>query len=391
MRVMIFQLNGDYREAYHRLKEGGEEYYYGQRRSVSAVANLAPDVEEIAVLCGNTAERYDEILAPGLRAIGAGLNGRSSLVALVRLINAYNPTHLVINDVHPLILAWPLIRRRPAMVMMANSFPESGLRSRLRNQLSIAMLNSKVFKWFGAYGLTAAQDYNRQGIHREKIIPWDFIKKEPPVFEPKTLRSTQPPWQLFYVGSLIEEKGVGNILDAIARLKSKNISVQLKIAGLDHENMWARRAEELGIKSEVDFLGLVPNASLGTRMREADAVLVPSWHSYPEGFPLVIVQALESCSPIIASDHPMFCNHLKDEQTAVLFPAGRVDALANAITRLLTNPVMYQTISANSEHNWQSLNLPVKHQDLLEKWIRNTQKDRAWLSQHCLSSSANAH
>jgi hypothetical protein len=60
---------GDYGEVYRRLGAGGLETYRDQRHSVNYVASLAPehDVTTLAV-CDRP---HDEVLAQGLRSIGA--------------------------------------------------------------------------------------------------------------------------------------------------------------------------------------------------------------------------------------------------------------------------------------------------------------------------------
>ncbi len=386
MRVLIVQLYGDYREAYQRLAGGGDEYYYGQRYSVDAVAEAARHVDEVATLCGYTTEPYDELLAPKVRALGAGFRSRASQATLLRLVRRYDPTHLVIRTPIPAVLAWPARNRRPSIAVFAESLPPGGPRTSLRNRRIIGRLKHDSISWVGAYGLTSARDYARMGVPPDKIIPWDFLFQRPASFPIKRLRTPTPPWRVFYVGSLLKEKGVGDILDALAHLKSGGLQVELKVVGSDPDGEWAARATKLGLDGQVDFVGLMPSNALVPLMREADAVLVPSWHSYSEGFPLSIVHALESCSPLIASDHPMFRHHLEDGVNAVVFSGGDPIALADSIRRLLSDPTLYEQISANCEATWKSLNLPVKFGELVDRWIRDSTEDRKWLSDHRLTS-----
>jgi glycosyltransferase involved in cell wall biosynthesis len=121
-------------------------------------------------------------------------------------------------------------------------------------------------------------------------------------------------------------------------------------------------------------------------MREADVVVIPSRHEYPEGLPLTIYEALAARTPIIASDHPMFLGPLTHEQSAVIFPGANADALASAIRRLADDATLYAKLSANSKQAWQALQLPVSFGDLLEKWLSEGPGDRDWLWEHRLSS-----
>lgn len=386
MRVLVVQLHGDYREAYRRLRGGGAEYYYGQRYSVDVVADIAQHATEVATLCGFTDEPYDELLAPGVRAIGAGFKSRADQTMLLRLIQRYDPSHLIIRTTSPAVIAWAALKRRPSIAVLAESLPSGGVRTKIRNRLVVSGLNRKTVSWVAAYGLPSARDYVRLGVLADKIIPWDFLFESAPTFAFKELRTATPPWRLFFVGALTESKGVGDLLEALSHLRKEGVEVELKVAGKDHDGTWADRAARLGLGTQVEFLGLIPTSSLVPLMREADAVLVPSRHSYSEGFPLTIVHALESCSPLVASDHPMFRTHLEDGVNAVVFSAGNSVALAESIRRLLSDPDLYRRISANSESTWKSVSLPVKFGELIQRWVRGFDDDLAWLSRHRLTS-----
>lgn len=121
---------------------------------------------------------------------------------------------------------------------------------------------------------------------------------------------------------LIQSKGVGDLLEAVAKLKYQNISVHLKLAGKGEEEFLVEGLEQLQIKDSVEFLGIVPTQTLEPLMREADLVLVTSRHEYPEGFPLTIQHALHTRTPIVASDRPMFTTHLHPGANAMIFEAG---------------------------------------------------------------------
>ena len=95
-------------------------------------------------------------------------------------------------------------------------------------------------------------------------------------------------WQIIYVGALKEAKGIGDALEATSQLKSKGLSIKLKVVGRGDSEGFISRAKHLQIEDCVEFLGLVPNKTIIPLMRETDIVLVPSRHDYPEGFPFTI-------------------------------------------------------------------------------------------------------
>jgi glycosyltransferase involved in cell wall biosynthesis len=387
MRLLFVQHAGDYRETFQRLAAGGGETYYAQKYSVDAVAEIGKQIEEVAVLCCMTAEPYNEVLENGVRAIGAGCKGEVDVKNVIQLIAEYKPTHLVVRTAIREIFGWAISNKVKTIATFAESVSQRGLRSKLRNYLLSSLLNHEQVEWVGAYGLNSARLFQNIGVKANKIIPWDFIVTETPdSFSPKTLTESKEPWTLFYIGAMIEAKGVGDVLDAVAQLRAKNFPVRLKIAGKDQNDFFLNKARQLQIEDTVEFLGLVPNNMVLPLMRGADAVLVPSRHQYPEGFPLAITHSLCARTPIIASDHPMFLENLKDGFSAMIFPAGNATALAQRIEKLFSNPNLYRSLSVASQEAWERLQIPVKWADMINRWVDGSPENHQWLFEHRLAS-----
>ena len=387
MRLLFVQYAGDYREAFQRFAAGGGETYYAQKYSVDAVTDIAKQIEEVTVLCCMTKEPYNEVLENGVRAIGAGFDKDIQINTLLKLIEEQKPTHLIVRTAKREIFRWAVSKKVRTMALFAESISQRGLRSKLRNYLLADLLNNKQVEWVAAYGLNSAVLFQQIGVKADKIIPWDFIVTETPDSSPpKSLQRYQKNWQLFYIGSMIEAKGVGDVLEALAKLRAKNFPVSLKIAGRDENEYFLNKARQLQIEDCVDFLGLVPNNTVLPLMKEADVVLVPSRHEYPEGFPLAITHSLCARTPIIASDHPMFLDNLKDGLSAMIFPAGNAGALSECIEKLLSNPELYWSLSFASKEAWERLQIPVKWAELINRWIDDSPENKQWLFEHRLSS-----
>lgn len=387
MRLLFVQYAGDYREAFQRFAAGGGETYYAQKYSVDAVADIAKQIEEVTVLCCMTKEPYNEVLENGVRAIGAGFDKDLQINTLLKLIEEQKPTHLIVRTAKREIFRWAVRKKIPTMALFAESISKRGLRSKLRNYLLADLLNNNQIEWVAAYGLNSSVLFQQIGVKADKIIPWDFIVTETPDSSPpKSLQRYKKNWQLFYIGSMIEAKGVGDVLEALAKLRAKNFPVSLKIAGRDENEYFLNKARQLQIEDCVDFLGLVPNNTVLPLMKEADVVLVPSRHEYPEGFPLAITHSLCARTPIIASDHPMFLDNLKDGLSAMIFPAGNAGALSECIEKLLSNPELYWSLSFASKEAWEQLQIPVKWAELINRWIDDSPENKQWLFEHRLSS-----
>lgn len=391
MRLLMVQYAGDYRETVKCLSNGGEETYCAQKYSVDAVAEIGKTIEEAAVLCCLTQERYDEILCNGVRAIGAGFNPKiptkTLIKTLIELIEQQKPTHLIVRVPIQDIFGWAIKKKVPTLAILADSFEAKGLKTKLRHYWLAKTLNHHQIDWVCNHAINSCLSLQEIGVNPDKIIPWDWPHEvTPDSFAAKTLRAEGKTWNLVYVGLIRESKGIGDVLEAVQKLRSKNISINLKVAGKGEVNEFINKAKQLNIEDCVEFLGLVPNKSIVHLMREADGVIIPSRHEYPEGFPLTIYEALCSRTPIIASDHPMFQNKLKDGINALIFPSANAVALADCIEKLLTNSELYERLSLASYDAWKELQIPVKWADMINRWLDNSPENRQWLFDHRLSS-----
>ena len=163
-------------------------------------------------------------------------------------------------------------------------------------------------------------------------------------------------------------------------------SATANLTGSEPDSAMRQLAETLDILATTEFVGLVDNQHVPRLMREADLVIIPSRHEYPEGLPLTIYEALSTRTPIVASDHPMFRNVLVDQESALIFPAGDAEKLAAAIERLLGDPELYARLSLGSEEAWNAIQLPVQMGSLLEAWLSNDRTRLDWLKAHTLNS-----
>ncbi|MEG3902285.1 glycosyltransferase family 4 protein [Microcoleus sp. B4-C5] len=390
MRLVIVQYAGDYAEAFERLAKGGSETYYAQKYSVDAVTEMAKRAESVTVICCMTPEFNDRVLENGVRAIGCGFNYKIDPQKLIDLIAQQKPTHLVMRTTFPDIFKWAIKNKIKTIAVFAESIATTTWRNKYRNYFLSQLLNNKQIEWVGTYGITSSLLFQQIGVKADKIIPWDFLlETNPGSLSPKKIPADIKKIQLFYAGSLVQSKGVGDILRAVAKLRERNnISVHLKMAGKGEEEFFAQRVEELQIKDCVDFLGIVPTQSLEPLMRESDLVLVTSRHEYPEGFPLTIQHALRTRTPIVASDHPMFKTHLKHGINSMIFEAGNSLALAECIEKVISDSALYHNLSVASHSTWQELRLPVKWADLIDRWLDDSPESKQWLFEQRLASGA---
>jgi len=387
MRLVIVQYAGDYAEAFERLAKGGSETYYAQKYSVDAVTEMAKRAESVTVICCITPEFNEQVLENRVRAIACGFSHPINSQKLIELIAKQNPTHLIMRTIILDVFSWAIKNKIRTLAVFAESITTTNLRQKFRNYFLAKLLNNKQIEWVGTYGITSSLLFNEIGVKPDKIIPWDFlIESNPGSLSPKEIPAGLKTWKLFYAGSLIQSKGVGDILEAVAKLRERNRSVHLKMAGKGEEEFFYQRVEQLEIKDSVEFLGIVPTQTLEPLMRESDLVLVTSRHEYPEGFPLTIQHALRTRTPIVASDHPMFKTHLKHGVNSMIFEAGNSQALAECIEKVISDSALYHNLSVASHSTWHELRLPVKWAELISRWLDDSPESKQWLFEKRLAA-----
>lgn len=133
------------------------------------------------------------------------------------------------------------------------------------------------------------------------------------------------------VGRLSEQKNFALLLEALAKLEAASWCLLLVGEGEQRE-MLERRASELGVAERIRFLGRRSDVPL--IMQASDMlVMSSSW----EGFPYVIVEALASGLPIVATDVGGVREGVIDGVTGRLVKPGDAVQLAHAMDALIAD------------------------------------------------------
>ena len=150
------------------------------------------------------------------------------------------------------------------------------------------------------------------------------------LFSPGGQRDTD---RLLFVGRLTAQKGIGPLLDAIARM-TRRVSLDVVGDGALGPEL-AERARALGIADRIQWLGHLPQPGLVELYRRATALVVPSTD---EGLGLVAVEAQLCETPVVGFESGGLTDTVHHDRTGILVPPGNVDALAAALDGLLDRP-----------------------------------------------------
>jgi glycosyltransferase involved in cell wall biosynthesis len=150
------------------------------------------------------------------------------------------------------------------------------------------------------------------------------------------------PNMIFACRQLFPRKGIRFLLEAAAQLKPKFPDLKVVLAGDGFERPeLARLAGDLGIGSDVTFLGWVPNADLPPYYRAAAVSVIPSLE---EGFGIPAAEAMGCEVAVVASDAGGLPEVVEHGVTGLVVRRGDSGALAQAIGSLLADPARRRTM-----------------------------------------------
>ena len=139
-----------------------------------------------------------------------------------------------------------------------------------------------------------------------------------------------------FVGRLVGDKGVNELIDAFVQIQKKNSLVKLLLVGHTEEDLDPLLAETLhNIEFNKQIITVGFQKDIRPYLAIADVFTFPS---YREGFPNVVLQAGAMGVPCIVSDING-CNELiQDEVNGCIVPVKKVEPLLDKMQYLYDNP-----------------------------------------------------
>jgi glycosyltransferase involved in cell wall biosynthesis len=202
----------------------------------------------------------------------------------------------------------------------ARKVSPSGLAERARAAACVIACNPDVAGDLRATG--APVHLIPHGVDLERFQP-----SPPPTAEVLTILA---------VGRLVPKKGLPVLLEATTRLLAA-VRVRIVGTGADREAL-ERQIAALGIEDRVELVGPRTHADLPAEYAAAHIVVVPSVADATgdrDGLPNVVLEAMSSGRPVVASDIGAVSSAVVDGRTGVLGPPGDPAALAGALEFLV--------------------------------------------------------
>ena len=149
------------------------------------------------------------------------------------------------------------------------------------------------------------------------------------------------PQEILFVGKLCELKGLSVLGRAMGEVFDRVPKARLTMVGQDtakdgkstRESFLSLVAEKH--RSRIEFIERLSRAEVATRIRQAGVLVLPS---YAETFPLVILEAMASARPVVASNRGGIPEAIEDGRTGLLADPSRPESFTKALLELLQQP-----------------------------------------------------
>lgn len=166
-----------------------------------------------------------------------------------------------------------------------------------------------------------------------------------PTLDPKRSSVQHDPVRILFLGRIGQRKGVYDLLHAVRGINVRGIRIHLTIGG-DGEIDTARRvADELGLHALIDFPGWISGERKHEYFMQTDLYVLPS---HNEGLPLSVLEAMSYGLPVVTTNVGGVPELVRDGEDGFLITPGDIEALENAICRMVLNPDLRKSMGASA-------------------------------------------
>ena len=164
---------------------------------------------------------------------------------------------------------------------------------------------------------------------------------------------------ILYVGRLVYEKGIQNLIAAMPKVLDRYHDSKLIICGRGGMiDELREQVKYLGIENKVYFAGYCDSKKMQKMYKCADVAVFPSTY---EPFGIVAIESMLSGTPTIVSDVGGLNEIIEHGVTGMKSYAGNANSIADSVLSLLFDPKLCANISQNAikkvkeNYNWSKI------------------------------------
>jgi glycosyltransferase involved in cell wall biosynthesis len=170
------------------------------------------------------------------------------------------------------------------------------------------------------------------------------------LFQPREVAKESRP-TIVFVGKVVENKGADVLVEATGRLLSQFPGLQLWLVGRGESEVERRlreRAATVGAAEALLWKGFMDHQALADLLPQAHVFAAPSVYEGGPGF--VYLEAMSCGLPAIACEGSGAAECITPGETGYLVPPGNVEALCEALRRLLASPTLCHDMGRRGRH-----------------------------------------
>lgn len=223
----------------------------------------------------------------------------------------------------------------------------------------------------------APSEYNKRFMRDELGVqtPIDIVYATTDVSEFEPDGTETEPQRILTVARLVEKKGHRYALRAVRQLVNQFPGMEYRIVGKgplrdDLESL----ADELGIRSNVTFLGHVSDSQLRDEYRRAAVFVLPcvvAENGDRDVIPVVLKEAMGAETPCVSTDVAGIPELITDGENGYIVPQRDDEALADTILELLEQSVLRTRIGKSGRQTVQD---QFRIQDAVDKLLSTFHK-----------------
>lgn len=225
-----------------------------------------------------------------------------------------------------MILWWAKLWRRPTLIHLHGG------------KFHIFATQNPLTRWLVRHTFCAADAVavlSPEWCDRIRLITGrnDIIVLPNPVFVPSTTTAREP--GIVFLGRLGRQKGILELLEAVARLQARGLVVPVVIAGDGDVAEVRAEVSRLPQPEAVSVPGWVGQGTVADYLSKYSVFCLPS---FDEGKPISLLQAMGHGLACVSTPVGGIPDVLIDQDNGLLVPPGDADQLTAALERLLNDP-----------------------------------------------------
>jgi len=166
--------------------------------------------------------------------------------------------------------------------------------------------------------------------------------------------------EILFVGRIEPRKGLQFLIDALLRVKEEIPEASLTVAGGGYKKIKLKIPDK--VKDSIRFLGFVNPKDLPEVFRKAALFVSPAISG--ESFGIVLIEAMASGTPVVASGIPGYRCVIENGVNGLLVPPSDSGEIAKAIIRVMKNKDLRESLiggglSSARGYSWRKVSQEV--------------------------------